>query len=342
MISDDKIHDRNLRTGLKKTSSMNVILTGFDWQDAMNDPDQKMIYEPRSSARYCFADFRDKVKILRENNVNCNSGIELHSMFGCLHSCSYCHIDNYLTVMLDVEKFAKSIKRLLKRHRSQKLWKYDNQGDILTLEPEYGATEMLVRLFSKTDQSLMLYTKSDNVGVLEGLKHKGRTIVCWTISCDEVAERYEIGAPSLDSRLEAARKCRDWGYRVRFRFSPIIPVHDWKEKNLEMIEKVYSVMRPGEIDVISLETLCHMNASQCAALFADLEFRPQEAAPEYELFAHGARRSMYSAFIDEIRKHDKDVKLALCLETDKMWDGLKGRLGQEPKNFYCCCGAKCG
>ena len=271
--------------------------------------------------------------------VGCNSGYEIHTAFGCFHACTYCHIGNTFTIMVDIERFIEKLELLMKEIPSQKLYKYDNQTDILTLEPEYNASRKMVEFFSETDRSLMLYTKNDNVYFLLDLKHKGRTIVCWTMSCAEVAEKYELKTPSLERRIKAARKCQEVGYRIRARFSPIIPVENWEQKNKEMIEDLFSAVEP---EVVSLESLCHLTKEQHDVLFPGLAFAPAEKITEYELFPHETRKAMYEFFIQEIRKQNKKVKISLCLETPRMWNELSGLLKGNAKNFYCCCGEKCG
>ena len=337
-LKKERWYDKGERTGEKRQNNPNIIFTTFDWQDETNNPLKGQSYNAFTPGRFAFADFRDKKQLREERGAVCNSGYEIHTAFGCLHSCTYCHIGNALTIMLDIEKFTDKISVLMQNNPWQKLYKYDNQTDILTLEPEYGATKKLVEFFATTDKTLMLYTKSDNVNHILDLDHKGKTIVCWTMSCSEVAEKYELGAPSLEQRVEAARKCQEAGYGVRIRFSPIIPIENWKEKNAEMIEQIFTKIKPT---VVSMETLCHMSGKQANALFSNLAIKTKDKITEYELFEHKDRSEIYRFFIEEIRRHDKKVKIALCLETEKMWQELKGIVNGNPDNFYCCCGAKC-
>lgn len=336
ILKAENWYEREHRTGQKREGNPKVVLTAFNWEDEVNRPRKQ--YRESLPGRFAFADFRDKKQLRKEKGAVCNTGYEIHTTFGCLHSCAYCHVGNALTIMLDIEKFIEKLGALMVDNPWQKLYKYDNQGDVLTLEPEYGATKKLVEFFAKTNKTLMLYTKSDNVDFLLDLEHNGRTRVCWTISCEDVVEKYEHGAASLEERIEAAGKCQKAGYVVRFRFSPIIPVKNWKEKNAAMIKEALSRINP---EVICLETLCHMTREQYDEVFTGLECEPASQITEYELFTHDARREIYKFFIDEIRKYDTDAKVSLCLETEKMWKDLRKLLKGTPDNFYCCCGAQC-
>jgi len=338
-LLQEGLYKRENRTGLIKYENPIIIFSGFDWKDKINDPNKGRKFIPYEEAQFNFADFRDKKQLLIERGVHCNSGFEIHTAFGCFNSCKYCHIGNTYTIMLDIEKFIENLEVLMNNNPQQKLYKYDNQCDIPDLEPEYGAINKMIKLFAKTDKYLMLYTKSNNLDYLPSFdKHKGKTIVCWTMSCDDVVNDFEIGASSLDERIEAAKICQEKGYKIRFRFSPIIPIKGWKEKNKEMIENIFTKVKP---EVICLEMLCHMDKNECNSLFPNLELSLNENITEYGLFSDEEKIKVYNFFIDEIRKHDKDVKLALCLETEKVWNSLKDKLNANPKNFFCCCGENC-
>ncbi len=338
ILAQNNWYAKGEMTGEKRAGNPSVILSGFDWDYEGNNPMKQRKYISGEPGKFVFADYRDKAQLRCEKGVMCNSGFEIHSAFGCLHSCTYCHVGNALTIMLDTEKFIEKLDILMKNNEWQRLYKYDNQSDIFTLEPEYGATKKLVQHFAQTDKTLMLYTKSDNVDSILDLEHRGRTVVCWTMSCGEVADKYELGAPGLDARVEAARKCWTAGYGTRVRFSPIIPIENWKEKNAEMIEKVFTTFMP---EVVSLNMLCHMNSSQANLMFPNMGIAPRKTATEYELFRHDDRTEVYKFFVDEIRKYNNKVKIAPCLETEKIWKDIGALVNGNPNDFYCCCGAKC-
>ncbi len=330
------------KTGMKKTGNPSIIFSSFDWNNPINNPLNLKNCSAFNSGAFAFADFRDNVQLREAKGVVCNSAYEIHSAFGCFHSCDYCHIGNAYSIMLDVEEFVGKVDELSRFNPWQKLYKYDNQTDILLLEPEYGASKKLVEHFSKTDNYLMLYTKSDNVDHLLELEHKGRTIVCFTLSSHLSASNFENGAPSLFNRILAAKKCQSAGYLIRVRFSPIVPIRGWKEEASKLIEMTMANLKP---DVISLEMLCHMDyETMCKTMdtgLFDKRFLRFTGGNEYELFPHELREEVYKFYIQEIRQWNKDVNLALCLETPKMWKSLKGWLDGDQYNFKCCCGGKC-
>jgi spore photoproduct lyase len=284
----------------------------------------------------------------RKGGGVCKSAYEIHSAWGCYHACDYCHVKDFFVIMLNLEEFVEHLDDLVRRENWQKLYKYDNQTDTICLEPEYGASELLVKYFSEQDDKyLMLYTKSDNVDHLLNLPHNGKTIVNWTLSCETVAREIEKKSPSTTARIEAAAKCQEAGYTVRFRFSPIIPVGNWREENRDMIEQMFSMVKP---DLITMDILGWMDAVQIKncmdiSLFDDeyrnlVELMIKEGFTKRgkQIFPQFARLKIYHFFMEEIRRISEKTPIAICMETKEMWDELSDRLGMTMSNYACCCG----
>ena len=291
--------------------------------------------------------FRDATRF--EKGV-CKSAYEIHSAWGCYHACDYCHVKDFLNIMLNLEEFLEHLDGLVRRESWQKLYKYDNQTDTICFEPEYGASELLVNYFAdQDDKYLMLYTKSNNVEHLLDLTHNGHTIVNWTVSCDTVARAIEKKTPTMEDRIQAAAKCQEAGYTVRFRFSPIIPVKNWRDENREMIAKLFAEVKP---DLITMDVLGWMSAKQIEAaidmsLFDD-EYRElvEQMAEEgvvnsgKQIFPHSARLKVYRFFIEEVRRVNEETPIAICMETKEMWEELSDELGMTRDDYACCCGPK--
>ena len=55
-------------------------------------------------------------------------------------------------------------------------------------------------------------------------------------------------------------------------------------------------------------------------------------------FPPEVRAEVYSFYLDEIRKHDRDVPVFLCTESPELWREFAPRLGFEPGNYACACG----
>ncbi|MFH1455865.1 MAG: spore photoproduct lyase family protein [archaeon] len=340
VLENYNLFDNN-RTGAKLAEPI-FLFDEFDFKRQNIDYSKCL-----SSDGFNFADLRDQLQLHKEHKVYCNSAYEIHSVFGCLHRCTYCHIGPTITMMLNIEDLIKQVGCLMDKTPWQKLYKYDNQSDILLFEPEYDAVRPLIEFFAGREREyLMLYSKSDNIDSILDLEHNGHTIACWTLSPTSVVEGFELGTPFAAERILAAEKCENNGYPVRFRFSPIIPIKGWQDQYDEIINLVFDKTSP---DIITIQSLCHMNFGQAKkALDLDLiepyfisQMRQDHQTHQYELFSVDARVEMFSFILERINFHskrrNKQVKTSLCLETKEVWEKLKSKLSTTLPNQLCAC-----
>jgi spore photoproduct lyase len=281
----------------------------------------------------------------------CNPGWGIHTLFGCLHKCSYCDKGYLMNIMLDIEDFAEHLKVFLKSHPEQKLFRYDVLSDHICMEPEYGASRILSEVFSETpDQYLLYYTKSDNVDHLLDLPKK-RCIFYCTLSAETVCRDFEQGAPGMEERIEAMRKCQEAGYLIRVGFTPIVPLRGWQEEANVCIEKLLSAVKP---ELIRLACLTMMNAKEAETVIGASRLDPvcleamRKAASELDSvpffrkpFPCDLRSEIYLHYINEIKRHSPDTLIVLCGEEREGWDMLKDHLKMRPDGIYCVCGARC-
>ena len=347
------------RTGeLKRTGDPTLIFNTFTWPTPDDLAARRERY-PHLRGHYFLGDGAVTLRngrATRETQFGvCQNGYELHSAWGCLHYCDYCNIGGFLHIMLNIEELVERLPAMLADNPWCQLWKYDNHTDIPALEPEYGATKLLVDFFARQPQQfLMVYTKSDNVGFLADLDHRGRTLVCWTLSSETVAREIEKGAPSTAARIGAIRTCQQAGYPVRVRFSPIIPIKGWREENVAMLDELFAAAR---IPLVTMDMFKWIEPRRVGDMFDtslwDDEFlgyihqyaamepadRPRPILPNgKQVFPHDARAGVYRFFMDEIRKRSPTTRIALCGETPDMWDELGDDLGMNPDNYACACG----
>lgn len=286
----------------------------------------------------------------------CWSLHDLHSCWGCFHRCAYCQRGSVYVINLNLEEFLEQVDALIKAESWQKTFRYDVEQDVLAIEPEYGACEMLVNDFARRpDHYLILFSKSGNVDPLLSLDHKGHTIMLWTLTSRTVSERYEPMTANMEQRIEAARRCQEAGYPVRFKCKPILPLKNWREEITEMLELMYSRVTPENI---SMETVFFDSVSEMdhtvgldnldPDFVAAAQAAETEAGSKWNHAAHGPRpftfevkEQIYRYLISESQRISPRTPVTLCAETSRMWDALDDLLPGKPWNYVCNCGPHC-
>lgn len=295
----------------------------------------------------------------RSKGTICQSAWQLYGATGCAFMCDYCGLGGINKIFLNLEDYLDHLEDWLNIDPNQMIYKWDNQTDVNIYEPEWGWTEGLVRFFGErkkrdgqSDKYFLIYTgKSANVDFMLDLPHNNRTIIQWSTSARTQSTMIEKMSAPMEARIEAAAKCQKAGYIVRHRFSPIIPVKNWREENREMIDLIFKTHNP---DVISLCAFGWMSFSAVKSCI-DLDLLDQDYVAAMEAcetflgqrgynsggghpIPHDARFIMFDFLIDEIRKHSQNCIISLCLETPEMWTVLGKKMGQVPSNYVCNCG----
>jgi len=278
----------------------------------------------------------------------CRPAWRLNTAHGCAHRCFYCGLVGFIVVGLNMSEYIRRLDRLVEANPWQQTWLWDDVADVLILEPELGAFADMAHYFAgRPDRYLIIHTKSANVDFLESLDHRGHTIMCWSLAAETQAGRLEQVAGTTGERIEAARRCQGWGYPVRFKFKPIVPVRGWRDEARAMIRMMFERTRP---DNLSMTTLAWMSYDDLARIidldrldpvFVEAARRDKDVEtklPRLRPFPHEVRREIYKFYIDEIRAIDADVPLTLSTESLAMWRDLGPRLGVRPDTYTCGCG----
>jgi len=286
----------------------------------------------------------------------CWSLHDLHSAWGCVHRCAYCQRGSVYVINLNLEEFLQHTDQLLADNPWQKTIRYDVEQDVLAIEPEYGACEMVVNDFARRDgRYLILFSKSANVDHLLPLDHRGHTIMLWTLSTHTVSRRYEAKAGTLEERIEAARRCQEAGYPVRLKCKPVIPIRNWREEITDMLQKLYATLQPENLslEMVFFDSVAEMDATLgLDALDPDFVAAAQQAEAEHgrawPTDLHGQRpfpfevkEEVYRHLITESHRLSPSTIVTLCAETLRMWETLSDLIPYRPWDYPCNCGPHC-
>lgn len=255
----------------------------------------------------------------------------LHVGTNCPLDCSYCILQAYfnqpsLRIFVNLERELADIGRLIDGN-PKKIYRIGTGEftDSLALDPIADWSGTLPHFFAARKNAVLeLKTKTDNIkGVLDS-PQRDRIIISWSLNSPYITSREENGAPSLEKRLQAAKKCQGEGYIIGFHFDPLIYYPNWKEGYKKTIEMMDRYIDPRGIIWISLGCLRYMpnlkyiirrrhpgthilNGEFIRALDGKMRyFKP-------------IRMEMYSFIKENIEKWSANTGNYLCMESDEIW-----------------------
>ena len=223
-------------------------------------------------------------------------------------------------------------------------------ADSLAMEHLTKAGQEFIPWFGETENGyLFMLTKSDNVDEILGLPHNGHTIIAFSMNAPEISRKFEVGAPSFERRLEAARKVQEAGYPLRIRIDPIVPVDGWQTMYSETIKRIFDVVSPERITLGTLrfEDQFYKMRDNFITTGPDLINMMNEMIPMFHpklfpgkkkpksgkySFSDDKRVEIFDFAIKEIRKYS-DCRIALCKESADVWH----RVGLELSRCSCVC-----
>jgi len=173
----------------------------------------------------------------------------------------------------------------------------------------------------KKGHKLLLLTKSTDIGFLYKAKAQDCVVCAFSVNAEWVSGTWEVGAPHPWERLSAAKKVSDWGYPVRLRIDPMVPVEDWQHGYRQLLDKIMEYVPNTEVITIGSLRMTPTNLRTCQSLQNDTSYTSYLTerntrdirAPE------SLRVEMYSFIINELRKRGYKGHVAICKETKSLW-----------------------
>ena len=230
-------------------------------------------------------------------------------------------------------KIINHVRSFLKQYEIPSLLNSGELSDSLVFEGNGCAlSKLIIPEFKKQKKhKLLILTKSANVkGILESNSQK-QVIVSFSINAFEVAGQWEKKAPTPRQRINAAKKLYDAGYEVRFRIDPIVPIEGWEKGYKQLIDYLFSKVKPERITIGSLRGLqSTINNCEDKSWVEYLD----DSSNWGKKISFEKRYSMYRTIIDYLKDEHGFTDVGLCKETVEMWK----ELGMDWRGVRCNCG----
>lgn len=203
--------------------------------------------------------------------------------------------------------------------------------DSLAIDRLTGLSKPLVRFFAERSNAILeLKTKSGFVDNLQGLEHRQRTVVAWSLNSTKMMGHCELRSATLAERLVAARNCAKWGYRLAFHFDPIIAHPGWEKGYAETIAELFRQVPAEAIVWISLGALRYLPGlkERAEARFPTTRIYHHEFVPGLDgkaRYFRPFRVTLYRHLLQLLRQQAAETTcLYFCMESDEIWQEVMG------------------
>ena len=272
-------------------------------------------------------------------DVVCPHFLELKWATGCPFDCAWCYLKGTLRFMpyktrprpKDFIKIEQHVRAFLESDGYGELLNSGELADSLMWEANGNPfSKFIINLFAGQSRHRVLFlTKSNKIRNLLQIGHHDRAVLSFSLNARAVAERFEKGAPPVKKRIEAAARLSEAGYEVRLRIDPMVPVPNWERQYEELIDQVFSRLKPERITLGSLRGL---QSTINQAIDRDWVRYVSEKSGWGKKVAFETRYNMYARVISYLNKHGYQ-NIGLCKETLSIWQAL----GMDYQKIKCNC-----
>jgi len=268
-----------------------------------------------------------------QNYICCGYQI-LHIGTFCTMDCSYCILQSYfhpplLQFFVNHDNLLEELNSVFAQKNTMRIGTGEFT-DSMIWEFWTDLSQLLIPVFSRQNHSVLeLKTKTTAIEKIRNIPHQRKTILSWSLNTEEVIRTQERKTSSLTSRLEAAEKCQKWGYPLAFHFDPMVTYPGCEKAYENVVDKLFSCIRPENIAWISLGTFRFM-----PSLKPIIQKRFPDSKIVYGEFIRGMdgkmryfkplRIKLYKTIINHIRKIAPEVLLYFCMEDENVWKKTLG------------------
>ena len=282
----------------------------------------------------------DKTHLAKKpTDVVCPHFLELKWAYGCPYDCAWCYLKGTFRfqpkgtspVVKPYEKIELHTRKFLEEVETPEILNTGEIADSLMHEnDELPFSKFILPIFeTQRLHKVLLLTKSSNVNNLLDIEPHNQAIVSFSLNSIAVAKRWEK-APSVLKRIKAAKKVFDAGYEVRIRIDPMVPIKNWQEQYLQLLDILFDNFIPERITLGSLRGLqSTINGCTDKSWVKYLG----ESSNWGKKIDFKMRYLIYLTIINQLRNEYSFNKVALCKETVEMWDALK----MDYKKIRCNC-----
>lgn len=287
--------------------------------------------------------FDKTAKPVHKNDVWCPHFVEFKWANGCNFDCSWCYLNGTLRFrpmgkgpyVKDPEKIKQHLREYFTQNKRPTLLNSGELCDSLVNDGNgFLLCKDIIPIFKEQKtHKLLILTKNGNkkaIGDILKSKSQKHVIASFSVNSFGVAKKWEKKSPNPKKRIESAMKLSDEGYEVRIRIDPIVPIKNWENDYLQLIDAIFSNFKPERITLGSLRGLqSTINNCKDKSWVEYLEERTNWGLK----IPFEKRFKIYNTLIKYLGKEHNYKNIGLCKETLEIW----GKLGMDYRKIKCNC-----
>ncbi|MBL7052585.1 MAG: hypothetical protein ISS00_02430 [Candidatus Marinimicrobia bacterium] len=253
---------------------------------------------------------------------------------GCPIDCTYCILQFYLdagktVIHSDTENIITEIEEKIatQPHRFFRIGTGE-LSDSLVYDNTTNFSSQLIELFRDIPNAMLeLKTKTNNIRNLIGLNHGEKTVISWSVNPPAIIAKEERNSATLDERLEAIKIIQNEGYLLGLHFDPMLDFPGWQTDYPELVNRLFSVIRPERVAWISIGSL---------RFPPEMKEKVLEKFPESKImygelvrgmdgkmrYLKPMRIAMYQILYEALRRIDKKMFIYFCMESPEIWERI--------------------
>lgn len=178
------------------------------------------------------------------------------SVMNCIYDCEYCYLQGMypssnIVIFVNLDDVFKECMEILSNHKMYLCISYDT--DLLALENITGFVHRWIDFAKKNNNlKIELRTKSASFSLISDADIPQNFILAWTLSPDEISNKFENRTPSLEKRLADIKYAVSKNLNVRLCFDPILYVPNWKTLYNDLVKNTFESIPCEDISDVSI------------------------------------------------------------------------------------------
>lgn len=263
--------------------------------------------------------------------IGCNYYI-INLDLNCPLGCTYCILQYYLsdsiiTVHANLDDLWTQLDVFLDKNKDRTIRIGTGElGDSLILDHLTGNSKELISYFKHKPNALFeLKTKTVNIENILDSEPASNIVVSWSLNSSKIAETEEEGSPTIEQRIDAAKRVSERGFRVGFHFDPLILFPGYEKDYSDVVEHLLENIDPGRIAWISLgslrfppslKTVIQERFPETKIIYSEM-IKGQDGKLRY---FRPLRLELYKNVVRAIKERGgRNIPLYFCMEGKPIW-----------------------